>query len=83
MVEKILAIVKKGLDWVTNVGGGVIDVLQAVVKFVKGIVTLAVDILCPIFGDNFDNVVYKVRDVVNVVDKVLEKVKDFLLKVGR
>lgn len=83
MVEKILAIVKKVLDWLTTDVAGVIGIAQAVVKVVKEVVTACVNLLCPIFGDKFDDVVYKIRDIVNVADEWLEKIKDFLLKVGR
>ena len=83
MVEKVLAIVKKVLDWLTTDFAGVLGIIQAVIKVGKEITTACVNILCPVLGDNFDKVVYKIRDVFNKADEVVEKVKSFLLKVGQ
>ena len=83
MVEKVLAVVKKVLDWVTTDFAGVLGIIQAVIKVGKEITTACVNILCPVFGDKFDAVVYKIRDIFNVADEWVEKIKGFLLKVGQ
>jgi len=57
---------------------GLLGILQAVVKVLKEVTTLVIDLLLPVIpGDKFDNVVYKIRDIFNAADKGIEKVKDF------
>lgn len=53
-----------------------------VVKFVKEVLTLVIDVLFPIIPSaSFKAIVKKVRDIVNVIDGWLEKIQGFLLKV--
>ena len=73
----------KLISWIPKNLGAIIGIIQAVVKFVKEALTLVVDILLPIIpGDKFDDVVDKVREIVNSIDGVLEKIKEWLLSIG-
>ena len=62
---------------------GVLGILQAIVKFIKEVLTLIVDLLFPVIPDGkFEDIVEKIREIVNKVDEVLEKIKNFFLKIG-
>ena len=73
----------KLITWLSKNGMAICGILQAIVKLAKEIATLVIDILLPIIpGDKFDDVVYKVRDFINVADGMLQKAKDFLERIG-
>ena len=75
--------VKKILTWIPKNLGAIIGVLQAIVLFVHEVCVLALRILCPlIIGEKDDNTVKMVKSVTDKINGVLEKVKDYLLKVG-
>jgi len=76
-------ILKKLLLWVPVILAGVSGVGQACVKFVKEVLTLIVDILFPVISsEKFEEVVFAIRDAVNVIDDLLENLKNFLLDLG-
>ncbi|MCX5657962.1 MAG: hypothetical protein NTZ48_07100 [Candidatus Omnitrophica bacterium] len=73
----------KLLSWLPTNIAGILGIVQAVIKFIKELLTLAVNILLPVIpGDKFDGIVIKVRDAMNKIDEGVEKIKSFLLKVG-
>lgn len=74
MIEKIMV-------WIKVNCAGVFGIAQAVVKFVKEVLTALINILLPVIPyDQFDPIVMKVRDAVNKVDEFLENIKEkFLL----
>ena len=58
-----------------------VGILQAIVKLLKELATGLVNIFYPIIPQSkFLAVVMKVRDIVNKLDDLLEKLKGFLLK---
>lgn len=70
----------KLLMWSPSVIVGLLGILQVLVKFVKEVLTLVIDLLLPIIpGDKFDALIKKVRDMCNTVDGWIQKIKDFLL----
>ena len=69
------------VKWIALNGASIIGMVQAVLKFVKELLTLVINILFPIIPDGkFEQIVLKVRDVVNKVDAFIEKYKGYLLK---
>ena len=65
------------LMWLPRNTCAILGVLQAIVKAIKEILTLAADAL---FIPQAK--IEKIRKIINTVDAVLEKIKGFLLKVG-
>ena len=77
------ALIKKLVAWLPTNLAAVLGILQAILKFIKETLTLAIDIIAPIIpGDNDDVIIKKIRDIVNLVDEWVEKIKSFLLSVG-
>lgn len=77
-------LLSKLLRWLPTNIGAILGVIQAIIKFVKEIVTLALDIIAPLIpGDKDDKIILWVRDMCNKVDEVVEKIKVFLLSVGK
>jgi len=80
---KLVAIIKKVLTTVPKVVSGILGVAQAIVKFIKEVLTLAVDILYPaIPSAKFKVVVDTIRGIINVADKCLQELKVSFLKIG-
>ena len=62
---------------------GVLGIIQAAIKFIKEVITLIINLLFPIIPDGkFEEIVLKVRDIINKVDEAVGKIKDFFLKMG-
>ena len=78
MIEKIKAFILKVLSIVPNTLLGILGVIQAIIKFVKEVCTLAIDILSPVIP-NVNLVVEWIREKINVIDSWVEKIKEFLL----
>lgn len=77
-------LLKKLIRFIPTNIGAILGVIQAIIKFVKEIATLAVDIIAPLTpGDKDDKIILWVRDMCNKVDEVVEKIKGFLLKMGK
>ena len=71
----------KIIQWIALNGASIIAMVQVVVKFVKELLTLVVNVLFPIIPDGkFEQIVLKVREVVNKIDEVIEKLKNKLIK---
>ena len=69
------------VKWIALNGASIIGMVQAVLKFVKELLTLVINILFPIIPDGkFEQIVLKVRDFVNKADAFIEKYKGYLLK---
>lgn len=61
-------------------GASMLGIVQVVVKFIKELLTLIVNILFPIIPDGkFEEIILKVRSIVNKIDEWLEKIKAKLL----
>lgn len=72
----------KLIQWIALNGLSVLGMVQVIIKFVKEVLTLVVNILFPIIPDGkFEQVVLKVRSIVESVDAWIEKGKAVLLKV--
>ena len=68
--------IAKLLLWLPRNISAIIGILQAIIKAIKEILTLAADALfLP------QAAIEKIRKIVNAVDGVLQKIRDFLLKV--
>ena len=73
----------KLLLWLPKNLASILGIIQAVLKLIKEILTAVVNILYPLIPSaKFQKVVDTVRGIVNKVDEVVQRVKDFLLKVG-
>lgn len=73
---------KKLTLWIPKILGGGFGIVQAVVKFIKEVLTLIVDILYPVIpSEKFQTVTDKIRDFVNEIDEILEQIKQFLLNI--
>lgn len=72
----------KILNWLKLNLASVLGIIQAVIKFIKEVLTAAVNILYPVIPSaNFQTIVNKVRDIVNLVDGYVETAKAWLVKV--
>ena len=77
------ALLKKLIAYLPTNLGALLGILQAVVKFVKEIATLALDLIAPLIpGDGDDKAIQAVRDFCNMIDEWIEKIKVFLLGLG-
>jgi len=66
----------KLIKWVMLNAASVIAMVQVVLKFVKEVLTAVVNILFPIIPDGpFEVIILKVRDIVNKIDEIVEKIK--------
>ena len=73
----------KLLKWIPSNVVAILGIVQVVIKFVKEVLTLVIDILLPIIpADSFDGIIKKIRDFCNILDGGVEKIKAFLLKIG-
>jgi hypothetical protein len=71
----------KLIAWFALNGASVIGLIQSVLKFLKEVLTLIVNILFPIIPDGkFEIIVLKVRDIVNKADAFVENIKAKLIK---
>lgn len=76
-------LIKKLISWLPKNIGAMIGIGQAFLKVGKEICTLLLDIVAPIIPGNKDDIIIAaVRNVFNIVDAWMEKIKVFLLKVG-
>ena len=75
--------IAKLLSWLPKNLGAVIGITQSVLGFVKEVLILAIRVICPLIpGDKDEQIIQKIVSVVDTVNSALEKVKDFLLRVG-
>lgn len=75
MIQKIIA-------WASVNLVSILGIVQAVIKFVKEVLTACVNILFPVIPSaSFQGVVKAVRGFVEIADGWVEKAKEFLLKV--
>lgn len=79
----MLAFITKLLKWLPVGGAGIIGVIQAILKFIKEVLTLIVDILFPVIPSTaFKVAVEKLRAIINIIDEFLEKnIKSIFLKI--
>ena len=72
----------KLLAWLPLNLASILGIVQGVIKLLKEILTAIVNILFPLIpGEGkFEQIVTKIRDIVNVADGWVEKIKSFLLK---
>ena len=67
-------------QWVCAFLAGNLGIIQAVIKFVKEVITLIIDILFPIMPIAvFQNVVLTVRNFINTIDEWIEKLKQYII----
>jgi hypothetical protein len=71
----------KILNWLRANGATVCGVIQGVIKTIKEILTGIVNLLSLVMTqEQAEILVAKIRDILNIVDNVVEKLKDLLLK---
>ena len=74
-------IFQKILTWIKSNGATVVATLQAALKAVKEILTGVVNLLQIVLPvSSAQVIVTKIRDVINGIDGLLEKIKDWLLQ---
>lgn len=67
--------------WIPTNITAILGIVQTVIKFIKEVCTLLIDLICPIIPGDADKVmVEKVRGLCNTVDGWIEKIKQWLLK---
>lgn len=77
-----MGFLKKIVNWIRLNIVSVLGIAQAVVKFVKEVLTAIVNILFPIIPNaKFQAIVMAVRNVVNKIDEWIEKIKSWILPV--
>jgi len=81
MLDTIKAVIAKILTVLPNTLMGILGVAQAIVKFLKEVCTLAIDILSPVIPD-VEAVVLFVREKINILDSWLEKLKELVDKIN-
>ena len=65
------------LSWLPKNIAGILGVTQAAIKAIKEILTVLANLtFIP------QNTIDKIREIINKVDEVVEKIKDFLLNLG-
>ena len=70
------------IRWIMLNGVSLLGAVQVVVKFVKEVLTLVVNMLFPIIPDGkFEDLVIKVRGWVEILDGWIERLKTAMLKV--
>jgi len=70
----------KILSWIMLNGASVLGIIQAVVKAVKEILTAVVNLLSIFIpSDKIEDVVMVIRNILNKIDDILEKIKEKLL----
>jgi len=73
--------IKKLIQWLYVNIAGVLGVVQAVIKALKEILTVIVNILFPVIPSaKFKAIITAVRGIVNKLDEIVEKIKGFFLK---
>lgn len=78
----MMGFLKKIVNWIRLNIVSVLGIAQAVVKFVKEVLTAIVNILFPIIPNaKFQAIVMAVRNVVNKIDEWIEKIKSWILPV--
>lgn len=77
-----MTIVYKLLKWLPVNLAGVLGIIQAVIKVLKELLTVVVNILFPLIpSSKFQKIVTMVRDWVNKIDAWIESIKGFFLRV--
>lgn len=73
----------KILGWFPLGISSILGMVQAAIKFIKEVITLIINIIFPLVPDTskFEKIVLKVRDWINKIDEIFEKVKQALLSV--
>lgn len=72
----------KLIGWIAVNGLSILGMVQVVIKFVKEVLTLVVNILFPIIPDGkFEAIILSVRGWVEKIDGWVEKGKVWILKV--
>lgn len=73
--------IKKLIQWLYVNIAGVLGIVQAVIKALKEILTVIVNIVFPIIPSaKFKAIVMAIRGIVNKLDEIVEKIKGFFLK---
>jgi len=74
-----VGIVLRVISWIRLNGAALIGILQGIIKVIKELLTLIVDLISLILGHSIGQVIVdKVRDICNMLDGLLEKAKSFL-----
>lgn len=76
------ALLAKLKSWIPKNIAGILGIAQAVVKFGKEVATSFLNLICPIIpGDKDVLITQKIRDIFNMIDEAIEKVKKYLLTI--
>ena len=76
------ALLSKLKSWIPKNIAGLLGIVQAIIKFGKEVSTSFLNLICPIIPGDTDLVITeKVRNVFNIIDGFIEKIKEYLLKI--
>jgi len=79
-MTKLIALAKKLIVWVMANGATVLAVLQSIVKAIKELLTGVVNLLSLFMTkEAAEKAVKVVRDIMNKIDELIEKLKEKLL----
>lgn len=80
IIDLVKEYVGKFIQYIPKNTGAIVGIVQTVVAFIGEVVMLFGRLICPIIpGDADEAVVAKIKVGVNVVNGVLEKIKNWLL----
>jgi hypothetical protein len=69
-------------SWIPTNIASLLGIAQAVVKFGKEVCSLFLNLIAPLIpGPNDDAIVIKIRNIFNLLDGAIEKIKEWLLKI--
>lgn len=69
-------------SWIPSNIAGILGIAQAILKFIKEVCTLFLNIIAPLIpGDNDTKIVTLVRNLCNQLDNLIEKLKNWLLTI--
>ena len=82
-MSKIIGLIKKVLSWVKVNGATIIAVIQTILKGIKEVLTGIVNLLSLFLSvEKAASIVKVVRNIINVCDSLLEKIKEKLIPKG-
>ena len=82
-MDLIIEYLMKLVKYVPKNMGALVGIVQAVVELIREMCMLVTRLICPIIpGDADEKIVAKIRGIAEVVLELLEKLKNWLLKLG-
>jgi hypothetical protein len=75
--------IKKLINWIKLLmAGGILGMIEVILKFIKEVLTLIVDILFPIIpNEAFKKIVLTIRTIINQIYDWISRLKEKLVKI--